>query len=205
MKNLINQPFLLSMRGAVDQTGNFDFYEVQLLEKQFAFKEYLYDCCHSDKPLQERHDFLKDAKYEMDSIRLMCADKIRERNPGLYRFWTTLVIDTLYFITAGIDKLEFYRRCPKHLLVVPSKACPIFLWDTERINFSELMVGIFNAGVVKQHDGSRFDFDPFARSFGNVFGMTYNRPQDDLRAVLQRKKSKTPFLLRLIEGINKKI
>jgi hypothetical protein len=204
MKNLINQPFLLSMRGAVEQTGNFDTYQVQLLEKQDAFREYLYECCHSDKPVQERHAYLKDAKYEMCRIRLMCADKIRERNPGLYRFWTMLIIDTLRFITVGIEKLDFYRKCPKHLLSAPSNMFPIFLWDADRINFSELLVGIYNADVVKQQDGSHLDFDPFAKSFGNVFGITYNRPQDDLRAVLQRKKSKTPFLLRLIDGINKK-
>jgi hypothetical protein len=204
MKNLINQPFLLSMRGAVEQTGNFDGYAVQLLEKQFAFKEYLYECYHADIPVQERHECLEDAKYEMCSIRLMCADTIRKHNPGLYQLWTKLVIDTLRFITVSIDKLEFYRKCPKHLFVAPSKTFPMYKWDTERINLSELIVGVYNAEVVKLLDGSLPDFDPFAKSVGNFFGITYNRPQDDLRAVVQRKKSKTPFLLRLIEGINRK-
>jgi hypothetical protein len=59
MTNLTNQPFLLSLEQAVNQTGNFDDYQTMLQEHQILFRGYVQECCHPDIPAPKRFEFLK--------------------------------------------------------------------------------------------------------------------------------------------------
>ena len=204
MENLSKQPFLLSMKQATEQTEDFKGYETLLQAQQDAFKEYLYESCHSAIPAQQRYEFLQTAEYEVCHIRLMCADKIRKNNIQFYHFWAMMIVDTRRYINVGIKSLEFQRKCPPHMLVEPSHTFPDYKWISNRIDLSECLVGLYLTDVIRLKDGRRPPFALFAKFVGNFFGIAYPEPHDDMRKVLNRKKNSTPFLYRIIESIKSK-
>ena len=204
MVNMRNQPFLMSLQREAGQTGDFEDFKTLLLEQQNAFKEFLYDHCHSKISVELRYEFLKTADYEICSIRLMCADKIRENDAVFFRFWSNLTMDTRRYINIGVKTLEFLTTCPVHMLKEPSKTFPDFEWTANKIDLSEVLVGIYQIDVIRSIDGSRPSFEHFVQYFGNVFGISYDYLYTDARRVINRKKSQTPFLLRVIAAIKSK-
>jgi len=100
--------------------------------------------------------------------------------------------------------LEFLTTCPAHLLEKPSKTLPDFVWTANKIDLTETMVGIYQADVIRLTNGKRPTFEQVAQFFGNVFGISYDNLYTDARKVLQRKKSQTPFLNRIIAAIKTK-
>ena len=121
MTNLTNQPFLLSMIQAVQQTGNFDHYQILLKEQQTMFKRYLHDTCQPEIPLPKRFEFLSLAEYEICSIRLNYADKLRAADKIFYGFWAMLIVDTRRYIANSMNILHFLKTCPPHLLTAQGK------------------------------------------------------------------------------------
>jgi hypothetical protein len=204
MENLHKQPFLLSMKQAVDETGDLDAYKTLLHEQQSAFKEYLNDSCHSDIPAPIRYQFLQSVDYEVCSIRLMCADKIRANDAFFYRFWAMMIVDTRRYINAGIKTLEFLRKCPPHILSNPAKTFPDYTWTANRNDMTEVLAGIFLTDVIRLKNGKTPSFAMLARFVGNFFGIDYSHPSQDFKIVIDRKRNQTPFLHRLIESIRNK-
>jgi hypothetical protein len=151
-----------------------------------------------------RYEFLKTADYEICSIRLYCADKIRAKDIEYYRFWSSLIIDTRRYINTSIKTLEFLITCPEHLLNEPSPTFSDFVWTSKKIDLTEVFVGIYQVDVVRLIDGSRPSFEQFAQFFGNAFKISYDHLYTDARRVIQRKKCQTPFLNRVIEAIKNK-
>jgi len=68
----------------------------------------------------------------------------------------------------------------------------------------EAIVGFFQADVIRLQDGSRSSFALFAKEIGNIFGITFNHPHDEMRRILNRKKNQTPFLNRIIATLKGK-
>ena len=79
MVDLGRQPFLLSLRQAVDETGDLSGYETLLHEQYSAFKVYLREICNSDIPAQKRYEFLQTADYSyfVRSTSMKCATYAR--------------------------------------------------------------------------------------------------------------------------------
>jgi hypothetical protein len=204
MEDLSKQPFLLSMKQAVEKTGDLDAYETLLQEQQDAFMEYLDEHFNSEMPAPKRFHFLKRVEYEMCSIREIDADKIMGNDENFYRFWTMMIADTLRFIAIGVKTLEFQRECPAHMLAEPSQTYPSFNWKGSRNDLTEATVGIYQADVIRLNDGSRPSFALFSKFIGDFFGITYKNPYAELRKVLDRKRNQTPFLHRIIECLKKK-
>ena len=204
MENLSKHPFLLSLKEAVEQTGDWQDYETMLHERQSAFKEYLYDSCHAEKSAEIRYEFLKTADYEVCRIRLMCADKIRAKNADFYHQWAKLIVDTRRYIFIGLKTLDFLATCPSHMLSEPLHTFPENKWTAAKNDLTEALVGIFETDVIRLKDGRRMSFALFAQFVGNFFGIEYNHPYVEMQKVFNRKKNQTPFLERLIASIKGK-
>ena len=204
MEDLSKQPFLLSMKQAAEQTGDWQGYET-LLQAQFcAFKEYLHDSCHSDIPAQKRYEFLQTADYEMCHIRLLYADKIRANNAQFYHFWAMMIVDTRRYINVGIKTLEFLQKCPAHMLSDPAKTFPDYKWTAKRRDLTEALAGIYLVDVIRLKDGSRPSFAMFAKFIGNFFEIEYKNPNVEMDKVVKQKKTQTPFLESIIACIKGK-
>jgi hypothetical protein len=139
MLNLCSQPFLLSLRHAAQQTDNLDDFETVLLEKQYEFKKYLDDFYHSEKNATHRFEFLKTADYQLCSIRLMCADKMMEKDERFHRFWSKLILDTRRYIAIGIDTLNFQKNYPEDYATEAPKTFPAYKWTGSRNDLTEAM------------------------------------------------------------------
>jgi len=204
MDNLSQQPFLLSMKQAAKETGDWESYETMLQEQYSAFKAYLYESCSSDIPAPVRYEFLQSANYEICSIRLMYADKIRTNNAQFYRFWAMMIVDTRRYINAGIKTLDFLRKCPPYLVSNPAKTFPDYDWTASRNDLTEAMAGVFLADVIRLKNGKTPSFAMLIRFVGNFFGIDYKNPSQDFKVVIDRKRNQTPFLERLIVSIKDK-
>ena len=66
------------------------------------------------------------------------------------------------------------------------------------------IVGIFQANVIRLKDGNRPPFSLFAQEIGNIFGITINRPHNEMQKVLRRKRDQTPFFNRIIDSMKNK-
>jgi hypothetical protein len=204
MDNLCNQPFLLSLRQAVEQTGDLQGYEALLQEQQSAFKEYLQTSCDTEMPAPKRYQFLKTADYQLSRLRLLCGDKIKEKDVDFFRVWSMLIMDTRWFINVGVETLKFQAECPAHLLTEPSQTFPEFKWMGSRNDLTEAFTGLYLVDVIRLKDGSRPSYVLFAKFFGSFFGIPYSNPHDEMRRILNRKKNPTPFMLRIIDAIRDK-
>ena len=204
MTNLNNQPFLVSMAQAAQQTGNFSDYQNLLQEQQTQFKDYLDKACRPDIPINNRFDFLSVAEYEICSIRLKYADKIRKTDMDFYHFWSMLIMDTRRYISTGINMLNFLKTCPLHLLTEPSKTFPEYRWMGSRRDLIEGLAALFHANVIRLRNGNPISFATFANFIGSFFGITFKNPYDEMRKVISRKRDKTAFLNKLIESITGK-
>jgi hypothetical protein len=210
MTNLSNQPFLLSLEEAVKQTDSSEGYEILLQEQNSHFKKQVYECIHSGFPAPKRFYSLKKADYELHSIRQKYADSIRENNLAFHRFWTMMIDDTRRFIDLGIETLKFQAKCPSHMLTETehTHSFPPCNWTAHRSDLMELIVGVYQADVIKFQDGSRPSFALFAKEIGEVFGITFSNPHDEMRRILNRKKSQTPFfnsIIACLKGKSKKM
>jgi hypothetical protein len=205
MENFYEHPFLLSLRRTVGQTDDLAGYETSLQAQQDEFREYLKKCCPSEIPAQKRYEFLQNVDYEVCHIRLLCADKIRANHLHFYHFWSTLIVDTRRYIKLGLKVLEFQRKLPPHMLAEASQTFANFKWTSSRIDLSEVIAGLFQVDTIRLKDGSRPSFALFAKCIGELFGVPYDNPHDDLRKVMSRKKNPTPFLFRIIESIRDKM
>ena len=205
MIHLNNQPFLLSLRQAEKHTDAHQEYETMLQEQHADFKEYVQECFNSETPAPKRFLFLGRADNELCSIHQKYADIIKEANAKLYHIWATMIDDTRRFIAVGIDTLHFQAKCPAYMLADnTSQKFPALKWTGSRNDLTEAMVGVYQSDTIRLQDGSRPSFALFAKSIGNLFGVPYNYPHDDLRRLLSRKKNPTPFLNRMIEIIKSK-
>jgi len=204
MTDLVNQPFLLSMMQAAQQTGNFDDYQTLLKEQQTVFKRYLYDFCQPDVPLPKRFEFLSLAEYEVCSIRLNYAEKLRKTDMIFYGFWAMLIVDTRRYIANSMNVLHFQKTCPSHLLTEPGKPVPEYRWTGSRNDLLEGLAAIFHSKIITLKNGKPITFAAFAQFVGSFFGIIFTNPYDELRILLNRKKDPTPFLNRLIVGLKKK-
>jgi hypothetical protein len=204
MTNLSNQPFLLSMAQAAQQTGNFSDYQTLLNEQQTQFKDFLYETCKPDIPAPVRFEFLSHAEYEICSIRLKYADEIRKIDKDFYRFWSMLIVDTRRYISIGINILNFLTTCPPYLLTEPSKTFPEYRWMGSRIDLTEGLAALFLSNVIRLKDGKPVAFAPFSKFIGSFFGISFKNPHLEMQKVINRKKNQTPFLDRMIESIKGK-
>ena len=82
---------------------------------------------------------------------------------------------------------------------------PLCNWTAQRADLMEIIVGIYQADVIRMQDGSRPTFTHFARAIGHVFGITFKNPHEEMRKVLKRTIRQTPFLNRIIAAIKGKI
>jgi len=205
MINLCSQPFLLSLQQSAQQKDNHQDYEVLLQEQQNEFKEYVQNCFDSEMAAPKRFQFLRRADYELDSIHLRYAGNIEENNANFYRFWSMLIVDTRRFIAIGVDTLNFQAICPAHMLPEAVQSFPSCNWTAQRSDLMEAIVGFFQADCIRLQDGSRPSFALFAKAIGNVFGITFNHPHDEMRKILNRKREQTPFFNRIIASIKNKI
>jgi len=204
MEDLCNQPFLLLLRQAVEQTGDFQGYETLLQERQSAFKEYVYEYYSSEMPAPKRFYFLKRADYEVCIIRQKYSKKIKEKDENFYQFWEMMIDDTLRFISIGVDTLEFQRKCPAHMLTETVQSFPACIWTAHKIDLMEAMVGLHQIDAIRLQDGSRPSFPLFVQSIGNIFGITFDDPKKEAHKVLTRKKNPTPFFERIITVLKNK-
>ena len=204
MIHLSSQPFLLSLRRITAPGNDLESYQSLLKEQQSAFKLYLEACCHSDIPAPARYEFLKNADYELCSIRMMNADAIREKDFSFYRFWSMMIVDTRRFISVGIKTLDFQRKCPAHMLAETHDTFPPCKWISSKVDLSEAMVGLFQVDAIRLQDGSRPPFALFVKIIGGFFGITYDNPYKDIGRVINRKKDYAPFLHRMIECLKDK-
>ena len=204
MVDLGRQPFLLSLRQAVDETGDLSGYETLLHEQYSAFKVYLREICNSDIPAQKRYEFLQTADYEVCHIRSLYADKIRKKDLDFYHFWSMMIVDTRRYINVGIKTLEFQKTLPEHMLVAPVQTFPDYKWTAKRRDLTEVMVGLYEVDVIRLKDGRRPPFALFAKFIGNFFGIEYPHPHVDMDKVIKLKKNQTPFLERIISCIKEK-
>jgi hypothetical protein len=207
MTNLCTQPFLLSLEQAAEQTGNLPDCENLLQEQQSDFMKYVQSCFCSGVSAPKRFQFMKTADYKLDRIHLKYADHLNENNPDFYRFWSLLIVDTRKFVTIGIDTLEFQAKCPAFMLAEPEQAhtFPPCKWTAQRSDLMEAITGIYQADVIRLIDGSRPSFALFVKEIGNIFGITFVNPHEEMRKVLNRKKGQTPFFHRIISVLKGKI
>ena len=155
----------------------------------------------------KRFYFLKTIEAGLYEIHQDYADTIRVGNVHFYHFWIKMIDDARRHIKIGLDVLEYQRKCPAHLLVDEEKTqrVPLCNWTAQRVDLMETIVGVYQADVVRLKDGSRPSFAVFAKEIGGVFGITFNRPNDEMKKIISRKKNKTPFLSRLISDMNRRI
>ena len=105
------------MQQTAEQIDNFEGYEAFMLAQQGDFKEYLSDSYNSDISIHKRYEFLQTVDYELCSLRLMYANKIKENDVVHFRFWNSLILDTRKYVQIGIKTLDFQRKCPEHMVV----------------------------------------------------------------------------------------
>ena len=203
MIHLSRQPFLLSLRQEVGQRSHYEGHKALLDEQLGEFKEYVIEYCEMEIPVFLRFQFLKLADYELGSIRLYCAERIRKRDADYYRYWSMLITDTRRFIAVCVDTINFLTTCPIHLAVVAQPSAT-YKWVGKRIELSEALVGVFQMDLIRLADGRRPSFEHFAKCVGGVFGVPYDAPYDDFRKVVNRKRNVTPFLQKMIDGIKGK-
>ena len=204
MTELNNQPFLVSMAQAAQQTGNFEDYRTLLKEQHTLFKNFLDETCKPDTPAPARFDFLKQAEYEICCIRLYFADQIREHNQDFYMFWSKLIVDTRRFIDVGVETLEFLKNCPAHLIAEPAKTVSEYRWTGSHRDLIEVLAALFKMNVIQLKNGNPLEFTPFANFFGSIFGISYPNPNSEMSRVVNRKKDPTPFLNRMIDRLKAK-
>lgn len=204
MIHLNIQPFLLSLRQDLTHTSHFEGHKTMLYGHQSAFKEYVQNCCDAETPMDKRFEFLKQADYELCSIRLLHADRFRKHDIDFYRYWSMMIVDTRRFLSIGLETIKFLTICPKHLLGERPQTLPTYQWTGTRNDLTEAIVGVYQADVIRMKDGSRPSFALFAKFIGGLFGITYKYPQDDFRKIMSRKKNPTPFLNRMINSIKDK-
>ena len=207
MTNINNKPFLLTLEQAATQTGDYRAFEALLKEQKRDFKEYVKEYFFSDLSAHKRFYFLKSIEDELYEIHQNFADAIRDSDERFYHFWLKMIDDTRRHIKIGIDVVKYQRKCPPHLLVDAEKTrtFPLCNWTAQRADLMEAIVGLYYADVVRLQDGSRPSFAVFAKEFGELFGITFQRPHDEMQRIINRKKNKTPFLSRLISDLNRKI
>jgi hypothetical protein len=81
---------------------------------------------------------------------------------------------------------------------------PEYEWTANNVDLLEILVGIYQTDVVRLRDGSCPDFTPFAESILSHFGITFANLSKEANRVIVRKRSQTPFLLRIIECLKNK-
>jgi hypothetical protein len=207
MINLSSQPFLLSLEQAAAQTGDYTGYEALLEEQQSAFLQYVEDFFDADIAARKRFQFLKTVQQRLDFIRLKYSDTVKERNADFHRSWSLLITDTWQIASVGVKTLEFQSRCPSHMLAETeqSHTFPLCKWNASRSDLMELIVGVYQADVIRLQDDSKPSFALFAKETGAVFGITFSNPHDEMRKILTRKKTQTPFFNRIISCLKGKI
>ena len=138
----------------------------------------------------KRFYFLKTIEAGLYEIHKDYASALRGGNVHFYHFWVKMIDDTRRFIKIGLDVLEYQRKCPAHLLVDEEKTrtFPICQWTAQRSDLMEAIVGLYHADIIRMQDGSRPSFMVFAKEIGNVFGVTFNYPHDEMRKIINRKK-----------------
>jgi hypothetical protein len=112
MENLNSQPFLLSLRQVLKQTGNTDEYRALLQKQQSLFKIYVQECCNPDLPAQERFLFLKTVHHELSGIHKKYTRKIRKIDVNLHHYWSMMIKDTRSFVSIANETLYFPAICP---------------------------------------------------------------------------------------------
>ena len=203
MIHLSRQPFLLSLRQEVAQTSQLEGHRALLYAQQGDFKEYVSGCCEAEIPVFHRFRFLKLADYELGSIRLYYAERVRKRDVDYYRCWSMLITDTQRFIAVCVETVNFQTTCPVHLIEI-AQPSPTYHWIGQRVDLSETMVGIYQTDLIRMADGRRPSFAHFAKCIGGMFGVPYETPYDDFRKVVNRKRNPAPFLQKMIDGIKGK-
>ena len=216
MTNINQPPFLFTLEQAAtnlrlhnncEQTVDYRDFEALLKEQKRDFKEYVEEYFFSDLSADKRFYFLKSIEDELYETHQEYADIIRDDDERFYLFWIKMIEDTRRHIKIGIEVLEYQKDCPAHLLVDVEKTrtFPLCNWTAQRADLMEAIVGIYQADVIRLHDGSRPSFAEFANEVGGVFGVSFKYPNDEMRKIVKRKRNKTPFLSKLISVMNGKI
>ena len=206
MTNLCVYPFLSSLAEVAQQTGDYQQYEALLLEQQNSFDEGISEYFKSSKIASTRFFCLRIAYEELYQIQKTYGEKIKENNADFHRFWSELIESTRRFIVVSVETLRFQRKCPPHMLEDDDEQLtfPLCNWTAQRTDLMEIIVGIYQADIIRMPDGSRPSFTHFTRAIGHVFGITFKNPHDEMRKILNRKKNQTPFLNRVIAAIRGK-
>jgi hypothetical protein len=178
-----------------------DGFARSLNEHQQKFKDYVRDYFFSELPAPKRFYFLMSVNHELSKIRSKYGNAVKETNLDFFQQWEFLIEDTRQYISINIETLKFQRKCPAHMLAEPVQSFPLCKWMAQKIDLSEVVVGIFLTDAIRLQDGSRPSFTLFLKSIGNVFGITFKHPEREMQRVLERKNKQTDFMKKIISVI----